>query len=108
MSIRLITFKTNQTLLADVKISAHSSNIYSVVEPVQVIVQPSPKGPMMGFVPFLDYSKEFKTGIEINVSDVLCVTEPTDELRNEYSRLFGSGIQIPTESVFVIPRETKC
>lgn len=108
MTTKLLTLKTNQTLLADVEITLHSSNIYLVKRPVQVIVQPSPKGPLMGFVPFLEYSKQFDTGIEIHISDVLCLTDPNDDLFNEYSRMFGSGIQIPTESVFVIPRETKC
>jgi hypothetical protein len=49
---------------------------------------------MMGFSPFLDYTEEFNLGIEINKSDVLCVTTPSRELENQYNQVFGSGIQI--------------
>ena len=50
--------------------------------------------PMMGFVPFLEYTEEFKTGIEFNKSDILTINSPVRELENEYNRLFGSGIEI--------------
>jgi hypothetical protein len=48
----------------------------------------------MGFSSFLDYTEEFNLGIEINKSDVLCVTTPSRELENQYNQVFGSGIQI--------------
>jgi len=92
MAVKLITFKTNQTLLASVV--AENDEGITVKETVQVIVQPSKDGPMMGFSPFLEYAQEFKTGISFDVSDILCITSPMVELENEYNKLFGSGIQI--------------
>jgi hypothetical protein len=49
---------------------------------------------MMGFVPFLEFSEEFKKGIVIHYDDVLCITNPVVELQNQYNQYFGSGIQI--------------
>ena len=92
MAVKLITFKTNQTIIASVV--AENDERITVKETVQVIVQPSKDGPMMGFSPFLEYAQEFKTGISVDVSDILCITSPVTELENEYSKLFGSGIQI--------------
>ena len=92
MAVKLITFKTNQTIIASV-VAEYDERI-TVKETVQVIVQPSKDGPMMGFSPFLEYAQEFKTGISFDVSDILCITSPVTELENEYSKLFGSGIQI--------------
>lgn len=92
MTIKLITFKTNHTLLAD--IDCTDEKTISLKEPVQVVVQPTKEGPMMGFVPFLDYAAEFKTGIKISMDDVLCLTTPSRELENQYNQVFGSGIQI--------------
>jgi hypothetical protein len=92
MAVKLITFKTNQTIIASVV--AENDERITVKETVQVIVQPSKDGPMMGFSPFLEYAQEFKTGISFDVSDILCITSPVTELENEYSKLFGSGIQI--------------
>jgi len=82
MSLKLITFKTNQTILGDVE---YSGGEYTVKQPVQVIVQPTKDGPMMGFSPFLDFCVEFSTGIKFSSSDVLT---------NQYNQVFGSGIQI--------------
>ena len=91
MSIRLVTLKTNHTILADVDFDG---DICLLKEPVQVIMQPTKEGPMMAFSPFLDYCEEFKTGISIQKADVLCVTTPMRELENQYNQVFGSGIQI--------------
>lgn len=93
MSISLVTFKTAQTLIADVD-SNSSVDEYILKQPVQVIIQPSKEGPMMGFVPFLEFSDDFKTGIKIKKSDILTVTTPVRELQNRYNEMFGSGIQI--------------
>jgi hypothetical protein len=91
MTVKLITFKTNQTVMADV-----TEQVDTVVakQTVQVVVQPQNGQPMMGFVPFLEYTEEFKTGIEFNKSDILTINSPVRELENEYNRLFGSGLEI--------------
>lgn len=91
MSIKLITFKTTQTILGKVE---DRGTEFHIKEPVQVIVQPTKEGPMMGFAPFLEYAQEFKEGIVIEKSDVLCLTTPIVELENQYNQVFGSGIQI--------------
>lgn len=89
--IRLITFKTNHTLLGDVEEHPY---FFIIKEPVQVVMQPSKDGPMMGFVPFVEYCEEFTTGIQISKEDVLFASTPVKELVNSYNQMFGSGIQI--------------
>ena len=99
MSIKLVTFKTNQTLMAEVDCTKENEVIMK--QPVQVIVQPTKDGPMMGFAPFLEFAEEFKTpGIKISMTDVLCITSPQRELENKYNEMFGSGIQIAS----VVPK----
>lgn len=98
MTIKLITFKTNQTIMGHTDCT--NNNEIVVKEPVQVIMQPTKEGPMMGFAPFLEYAEEFGTGIKFSVSDVLTITTPVTELQNQYNKLFGSGIQIAS----VIPK----
>jgi hypothetical protein len=92
MTIKLVTFKTNQTILAN--IDCVDDNTITMKEPVQVIVQPTQQGPMMGFAPFLEYAEEFNTGIKITMDNVLCLTTPSRELENQYNKMFGSGITI--------------
>jgi hypothetical protein len=91
MTVKLLTFKTNQTILADV---TEQDNVVLAKQTVQVVVQPQNGQPMMGFVPFLEFTQEFKTGITFNKSDILTINTPVVELQNEYNRLFGSGIEI--------------
>jgi hypothetical protein len=92
MTLKLITFKTNQTILG--QIDCTTDNEIVIKKPVQVIVQPSKEGPMIGFAPFLEYSQEFVTGIKVPSDTILCITTPVTELENQYNQVFGSGIQI--------------
>ena len=92
MAIKLITFKTNQTLIGE--IVNESSTSITIKQPVQVVVQPTKEGPMMGFSPFLEFAEEFKTGIPLPKDNVQCITTPMTELANQYNQVFGSGIQI--------------
>ncbi len=91
MTLKLITFKTNHTILG--KTELKDSHVI-VKEPVQVVMQPTKEGPMMGFAPFLEYCEEFGTGIELDTNDILCITTPVIDLQNQYNKVFGSGIQI--------------
>lgn len=92
MTNKLITFKTGQTLLAD---TDESNDTYLVIKtPVNIIPQQTEKGMMLGFLPFLDFSEEFKSGIKIDRDLVMCVSTPVRELENQYNRVFGSGIEI--------------
>jgi hypothetical protein len=92
MTIKLITLKSGQTLIA--QLDCTDDKTISLKEPVQVMLQNTQQGPMMGFVPFLDYAEEFLTGIKINMDNVLCINTPSTELANQYNKVFGSGIQI--------------
>jgi len=92
MTIKLVTLKTNQTILAEIDCTGEKE--ISMKEPVQVIIQNTKDGPMMGFAPFLDYAEEFNTGIKVSMEDVLCLTTPSRELQNQYNKMFGSGITI--------------
>jgi len=92
MTIKLISLKSTQTLLCELDYTDEKS--ISMKQPVQVIVQPTKEGPMMGFAPFLDFAQEFNTGVSISMENVLCITTPSVELENQYNRVFGSGIEI--------------
>jgi hypothetical protein len=97
MTIKLVTLKTDKTLLATIAEDSSMPGAILLKEPVQVIIIP-PRSQTdsggMGFLPFLDYCEEFKTGIVISPNDILTITTPQRELLNQYNTMFGSGIQI--------------
>lgn len=94
MKVKLVTLKTNHTLLAELDCTSESEIVLK--QPVQLVIQPTAQGPMMGFNPFLEYAEEFVTGIKISMDNVLTINTPTVELVNQYNKVFGSGIQIAT------------
>jgi hypothetical protein len=95
MTLKLVTFKTNQTVLGDVEnVMYQSADCITIKKPVQVATQVTKDGPMLGFIPYLEYAHEFETGITIYRSDILTINSPVRELENQYNTMFGSGIQI--------------
>jgi hypothetical protein len=91
MTVQLVTLKTNHTLLADVETVG---DFYSLKEPVQVVTQPTKDGPMIAFMPFIEFAEEFKSGIKIRQGEVLTINTPVRELLNQYNQVFGSGLTI--------------
>lgn len=92
MNLKLITLKTNHTLMGEVK--EENASFVSIKKPVQVVMQPTERGSSVAFVPFVEYSEEFNTGIKISINDILMVNTPVVELTNHYNQVFGSGIEI--------------
>ena len=90
--IKLVTFKTNQTIMGDVV--SLGGDLVTIKKPVQVASQVTKDGPMIGFIPYLEYSLEFETGITLQSTDILTINSPVRELENQYNQMFGSGIQI--------------
>jgi hypothetical protein len=94
MSLKLITFKTNHTILGDV---TEEKDFVYIKQSVQVIhIPPKDREEYSGiaFSPFMEFSEEFKTGIKLQKSDILTICTPITELINQYNKIFGSGIQI--------------
>ena len=89
--IKLLTFKTNHSIMGDVSTLGDS---VLISKPVQVIMQPTKDGASMGFVPYVQFCEEWKTGISIKRDDILFESTPLVELTNQYNEMFGSGIQI--------------
>jgi hypothetical protein len=85
MKNKLVTFRTNQTILAQVDCVDDKTII--VKAPVQVLQQVIKEGLQLGFAPFLEYTVEFDTGIKFNMSDILCITTPNATLEAQYNKL---------------------
>lgn len=94
--IKLVTLKTNHTIMGVVE-ERPENNYVLVKKPVQVVsVPPSPDNPQGGvaFSPFVEYASEFLTGFKIKHEDLLMINTPVTELENQYNQIFGSGITI--------------
>ena len=103
MTIKLVTFKTNHTIMGDVTESSADSFII-IKQPVQVVTVPPRSATDPGsvaFSPFLEWAKEFKTGFKIKDEDILTMGTPVEELENQYNHIFGSGIVVPPKKSII-------
>jgi len=90
MNIKCITFKTHQTIIAEVTLEGDV--VVLVKNPVQVISVPprsanDPGG--VGFAPYLAFVEEFDKGITIKNEDILTVNTPVDDLLENYRKMFS-------------------
>ena len=95
--IKLVTLKSEKTYLCKIVEDESLPGAIIMKQPVQVVMMPprsqtEPSG--LAFIPFLEFSEEFKEGIPLSPNDVLTVTTPVTELMNQYNKMFGSGIQV--------------
>ena len=91
--IKLLTLKIGMNIVSDID---EIGSTVILKKPVVVITQQQNGQLSVGFSPFLDLCEEFDTGISIDKSEFLTITTPNTELKNQYSKFFGSGIQIVT------------
>jgi hypothetical protein len=67
--------------------------------PATIVIQQTQKGMGVGLAPYMPYAEEEK--IFLRYSAIASEATPAVNMVNEYSRIFGSGIQIaPAGSVF--------
>ena len=58
------------------------------------LIVPVGKG-QIGLMGWMPYTKAYDDGIKIKDESVMFISEPQDELLNEYEEAFGSGLIIP-------------
>jgi hypothetical protein len=90
MTIKCITFKTHQTIIAELLDQGEIGVL--VKNPVQVISVPprsanDPGG--VGFAPYLAFVEEFDKGIVLKNEDILTINTPVGDLLENYRRMFS-------------------
>ena len=90
MTIKCITFKTHQTIIAEVTLEGDAVTL--VKNPVQVISVPprsanDPGG--VGFAPYLAFVEEFDKGITLKNEDILTINTPVADLLENYRKMFS-------------------
>ena len=89
--IKVITLSFGMNVIGEYSVT---DNGHMLKKPALVLMQQQQGQTMIGFSPFLEYTNEFETGVEFDASNVVALTTPNTDLQNEYSKYFGSGIQI--------------
>ena len=83
MTIKLLTLKTNHTLMGKVTEELTEVTIKQPVQVVQVPPRAQNDPGSIAFAPFLEYATEFKDGFKIKKDDILVTSTPVVELENQ-------------------------
>jgi hypothetical protein len=96
MTIKVFKLISGEELIADTTSSSEAG--YHLETPASIMLQQTENGMAVGLAPYMPY---VSGKVYLNKTAIAAEGEPADAMRNEYSRLFGSGIQIaPAGSVF--------
>lgn len=94
--IKVLQLVTAQEIIGEVDLDQHG---YTVKDPATIHLVPQGQGSSfgIGLIPFMPY---IEGSIKISKDKVVIEAEPSVEMRNNYSKMFGAGIQIAN----VMPR----
>lgn len=96
-NIRLYKFTSGEEILADVK-EDHSDFIV-IGDAVTLIYRQQEAGKMsVGFAPYMPYAQG---DITINKHSISASSDPVDDLKNEYNRIFGGIIVAPANDTLL-------
>jgi hypothetical protein len=98
--IRLIS---GEELMGSVEETDTTYIIKDVCQIATSYADPTSATARIGLAPFLPYTHA-KDGIEIKKDMVLFTLKPVNELLNEYSKVFGSGLVLPDTDVNTIKK----
>ena len=92
MAVAIFRIISGEEIIGDVVKTDNDTNSIEVKNPALMIMQQQSADKVgLGLLPFMPYADG---NITIKVDHITAECEPSTEVRNEYSRIFGSGIQI--------------
>jgi hypothetical protein len=68
----------------------------TIKNPLGVVLQRSEKGPVIGFMPWMQSSDGPFT---IKLDKIVCVAGVAQEVENGYNQIFGAGIVVPPKQL---------
>lgn len=99
-NIELIKFVSGEEIIADVISTNDESRI--IKDAVTLVYRQQEGGNMtVGFAPFMPYSDG---NISLHNTSILAISQPQEDLKREFDRIFGAGIVVAqaNDSVFKV------
>lgn len=95
MTIKCIRLATGEDIIGDVEDKALENDPTIIKNPAQIVLQQGEGGKVgAAFVPFLPFAKD--NVVRYYSNGVIGECEIDMNLKNEYNRIFGSGIVVAT------------
>ena len=94
MSVKSLKLVTGEELV--VEIIAEEGELLTFKNPVACVLQRSEKGPVLGFMPWMQSSNGPFT---IHHSNIMLMAEVAEEVKNGYNKIYGAGIVVPPQQL---------
>lgn len=96
-----ITKLTNgEELISDTEVVQNKDTvIILLIKPCAIMTVPTEKGMGVQLIPWMPYAKDHT--IPMPADMVMTQVEATTDLYNKYNSIFGSGIQVPDNSIIL-------
>jgi len=91
--IKVFKLLNSEELIANVEITGLG---YTLKDPAAIVIQQTAKGVGVALAPYMPYAD---SEITLYASAIVSESTPNRDMENEYSRIFGSGIQIASSIV---------
>lgn len=91
--VKVFKLLNGEELIAKVKTTGLG---YTLEDPAAIVIQQTAKGVGVALAPYMPYAKD---EITLYASAIVSESTPNLDMENEYSRIFGSGIQVVSSIV---------
>lgn len=92
--MKALKLASGEELVAEI---VEQNDDYLVIKnPVGCVMQRSDKGPVLGFIPWMQAAEG---NLPIKNSCVVIIAEVAQEVKNGYNQIFGSGIVVPPQQL---------
>jgi hypothetical protein len=89
MAVKVFKLINGEELIA--KVTDTNDNGYVLDNPATIVVQQTEKGVGVALAPYMPYAIG---KVQLNRCSISSEGDPETKMENEYSRIFGSGIQL--------------
>jgi len=95
--IKIMRLSTGEELICDTTTETTSSRgtVYTIKD-IAILIPTEQNS--LGLAPFVPYSTASTKGIELAEKDVMFVTDPVDDLKNQYQNMF-SKVMTPDQRI---------
>lgn len=94
--IKLFRLYTGEELIA--RLTQTESGDF-IAEDITILIPTQSNS--LGLAPFMPYSKIDETGVELKAKDVMFITEPVDDLANQYRNIHGQVLAPPEKKLIL-------
>ena len=93
-NIKALKLGSGEELVAE--IIADTADEVTFKNPLGVVMQRSEKGPVLGFIPWMQAADGPFT---IKADKIVIMAEVAQEVKNGYNQIFGAGIVVPPQQL---------